>query len=71
MKQLVNWTLAVLICAVIYLIAEGALAIRQWERPHRSLAYQAIQKMDRIGRPEPGFYRPVLTDPVTALLLAP
>ena len=63
MKRLVNWTLVVLICVVIYLVGEGALAIKQWERPHHSLAYQTIQKIDRIGRPESRFYRPVLTDP--------
>ena len=56
-------TLAVLICVVIYLVAEGALAIKQWERPHRSLAYQTTPTDRQIGRPEPGFYRPVLTDP--------
>ena len=55
MKRLVNWTLVVLICVVIYLVGEGALAIKQWERPHHSLAYQTIQKIDRIGRPESRF----------------
>jgi hypothetical protein len=64
MKRLVNWTLAVLICVVIYLMGEGVLALKQWERSHRSLTYQTVQKIDEIaGRAEPRFFRPVLTKP--------
>ena len=64
MKRLVNWTVVALICLVIYLIGEGVLAIKQWERPHRSLTYQAVQKIDgTVERAELRFFRPVLTDP--------
>jgi hypothetical protein len=71
MKRVANWTLAALVCAVIYLMGEGALAIHQWERSHRSLTYQAAQMIDRIlGDGEQRFFRPVLTDPgeIDALL---
>jgi hypothetical protein len=71
MKRLANWTLAVLVCVIVYLIGEGVLAIHQWERSHRSLTYQAVQMIERIsGRAEPRFFRPVLTDPreIDALL---
>jgi hypothetical protein len=64
MRRLANWTLAVFVCVVIYLIGEGVLAIHNWERSHRSLTYQAVQMVDGIsGRAEQRFFRPVLTDP--------
>ena len=64
MKQVANWTLAVLVCVVIYLMGEGVLAIHHWERSHRSLTYQAAQMIDEIsGSAQPRFFRPVLTDP--------
>ena len=70
MKRLVNWALAGLICVVVYLMGEGVLAIKQWERFHRSLTYQAVQKIDGIaGRAAPRFLRPVLTDPKEIELL--
>jgi hypothetical protein len=64
MKRLANWTLAALVCVIIYLMGEGVLAINHWERSHRSLTYQAAQMVDGIsGREQPRFFRPVLTDP--------
>jgi hypothetical protein len=71
MKQVANWTLAVLVCVVTYLVGEGVLAIHHWERSHRSLTYQAAQMINEIsGRAQPRFFRPVLTDPgeIEALL---
>ena len=49
MKRLANWSLAALVCAVIYLMGEGVLAINHWERSHRSLTYQAVQMIDRLA----------------------
>jgi hypothetical protein len=64
MKRLINWTLAIMLCLVVYLMGEGILAIHQWERSHRSLTYQVAQAVDGIlGQAEPRFFRPVLTDP--------
>jgi hypothetical protein len=64
MTRLMNWTLAGLVCLVVYLIGEGVLAIHHWERSHRSLTYQAVQAVDGIlGQAKPRFFRPVLTDP--------
>ena len=71
MKRLANWTLAALVCVLIYLVGEGVLAINHWERSHRSLAYQAVQMVERASeRAEPRFFRPVLSDPgeIEALL---
>ncbi|MGH6921336.1 MAG: SGNH/GDSL hydrolase family protein, partial [Geminicoccaceae bacterium] len=59
-----NWTLAALVCVVIYLMGEGVLAINQWERSHRSLTYQAVQVIDGMsGQTKPRFFRPLLSDP--------
>jgi hypothetical protein len=71
MKRLINWALVILVCLVVYLIGEGIFAIHPWQRSHRSLTYQVAQKVDgMLGRPEPRFFRPVLTDPeeIEALL---
>lgn len=64
MQRVANWTLAALVCVVIYLMGEGVFALNQWERSHRSLTYQAVQMIDGIsGRAERHFLRPVLSDP--------
>ena len=64
MTRVINWTVAGLVCLVVYLMGEGVLAIHHWERSHRSLTYQAVQTVDGIlGQTKPRFFRPVLTDP--------
>ena len=64
MTRLANWIFALLVCLAVYLIGEGVFALNQWERSHRSLAYQAAQMVDGIvGQRQDRFYRPVLSDP--------
>lgn len=64
MNRLANWTLAALVCVIVYLVGEGVLAINHWERSHRSLTYQTVQMIDGFSeQAKPRFFRPVLSDP--------
>jgi hypothetical protein len=64
MKRLINWTLVILVCLVVYLTGEGILTVHQWERSHRSLTYQVVQNVGGLlGQEEQRFFRPMLTDP--------